>query len=61
MFFQIVCSEGGQDLQGQKVPECLKALVFLGIRCLSEKVFTPVAGRGEESDKHRLENTVWNP
>ena len=25
------------------------------------QVFTSAANRGEESEKHRLENTVWNP
>ena len=60
MFFRGVCSEAGQDPQGQKAPKCLKTLVFSGMLCLSG-VVSSVASRGEESEKHHLENTVWNP
>ena len=51
------CSEGGQDPQGQKVPNSLKTLRFSGILC-TLKGIASVASRGRESEKHRLENTV---
>ena len=35
-FSGLVCSEVGQDLQGQNAPKCLKNIVFLGILCPSE-------------------------
>ena len=37
MFFRVVCSEDGQDPQGQKAPNCFKTLVFWGILCASER------------------------
>ena len=37
--FRVVCSEGGQDPEGQKEPKCFKTLVFSGIHCPSERVF----------------------
>ena len=50
----MVCSEGGQDPQGQKAPKCLKTLVFSGMLCPPEGGF-PVS-----QDKVRnLKNTVW--
>ena len=58
VFFRVVCSEGGPDPQVQKAPKCLKTLVFSGSLCPSEKVYLC---EGQESEKHRLENTVWNP
>ena len=36
VFFGLVCSEGGQDQQGQKAPECSQTVVFSGIFCSSE-------------------------
>ena len=59
VFFRVVCSEHGQDLQGQKAPNALKHWCF-------QAFFAPLSGvssvtsRGEESEKHRLENTIWN-
>ena len=53
----MLCSEGGQAAEGTKK---LKTLVFESILPPSEGVFS-VASRGEESEKHPLENTVWNP
>ena len=58
----MVCSEGGQDPQGQTAPKCVKILEFSGSISPSEGVFLydkpPPPPRGEESEKHRLENTV---
>ena len=59
MFFRVVCSEGGQDLQGQKTPKCLKTLVFSGILCPSERVYRCCKSRWgiwkTPFGKHRLE------
>ena len=54
-----MCSEGGQDPQGQKAPKCFKTGAFSAKFCPSEGV-SSVARQDEESEKHRLENTVGN-
>ena len=55
----MVCPQGGQDPQGQKVPKCLKSVVLSGI-LFSLQRGLPVASRGQKSEKHRLEHTVWS-
>ena len=60
MFFRVVCSEGGQDPQGQK--ESSKVLENSGVFhafLAPLKGISSVASRSQESEKHCLENTVW--
>ena len=57
---RVVCSEGGQDPRGQKAPKCLKTVVFSAM-FVSVKGIASVASRGQESEKHSLENTVCSP
>ena len=59
-FSEWCIQKGGQDPQGQKAPKCSRRQVFSSILRPFEGV-TSVAGRGAKSEKHRLENTVWNP
>ena len=48
---------GSARAEHTKMPENTGVFRHL---CLWEE-FTSVASQGEESEKHRLENTVWNP
>ena len=52
--FRVVCSEGGQDLQGQKTPKCLKTLVFSGILVSLGKSLPLL-----QVEERNLKNTIW--
>ena len=59
VFFGVVYLEVGRDPLGQKAHKCLKE-VFSGIS-LSSSRNCRFASQSQESEKHRLEITVWNP
>ena len=61
--FQSVCSEAGQDPQRHKAPKMLENSGVFQAFFVPLKGVASVAGRGQESEKHRLETpfgTLWN-
>ena len=53
VFSEWCVSEGGQDLQRQKAPKCLKTQVFSGMRCPSDRG-VPLT----QAEVRNLKNTV---